>query len=390
MAHDIVIIGGGYAGSIAANRLAASAAGRRADLTVTMVNPRGRFVERIRLHEYAASTREDATVPYSSLLNPGVRLVQARATGIDATSRTVALDSGATLEYDHLVYAPGSGASAAPGGAHTIDDQDAAARFRVALADARRRGATRVAVVGGGLTAIETASELAESNADLRVSLHAAHLGPSLGEGAKAHVRATMTRLGVALHEGATVPADAADLARVLDVDLVVWCAGFAVPGLAASSGLPVDAHGRLRVSPTLHSLADDRILGAGDAARIDDPRYDYLRMACATAMPQGGRAADNILRSIEGRAALAHSNGFIAQCVSLGRRDAVVQYVHLDDSPWPLVWTGALGAWAKERICRWTIDWQRGEGRRSGSYVWVPRRLRAAASAPARDLVRA
>lgn len=41
----VVVIGGGYAGVMAANRLAS-----RDDLAVTLVNPRPQFVERIRLH----------------------------------------------------------------------------------------------------------------------------------------------------------------------------------------------------------------------------------------------------------------------------------------------------------------------------------------------------
>jgi NADH dehydrogenase FAD-containing subunit len=42
---EIVVVGGGYAGVMAANRLT-----RRHDAVVTLINPRPRFVERIRLH----------------------------------------------------------------------------------------------------------------------------------------------------------------------------------------------------------------------------------------------------------------------------------------------------------------------------------------------------
>ena len=42
---EVVVIGGGYAGVMAANRLT-----RRADVAVTLVNPRPMFVDRIRLH----------------------------------------------------------------------------------------------------------------------------------------------------------------------------------------------------------------------------------------------------------------------------------------------------------------------------------------------------
>lgn len=47
----VVVLGGGYAGTLAANRLQA-----RADVEVTLVNPRPQFVERIRLHQLVAGT----------------------------------------------------------------------------------------------------------------------------------------------------------------------------------------------------------------------------------------------------------------------------------------------------------------------------------------------
>ena len=48
----IVVIGGGYAGTLAANHLRL-----RADLDITVVNPRPVFVERIRLHQIGRRQR---------------------------------------------------------------------------------------------------------------------------------------------------------------------------------------------------------------------------------------------------------------------------------------------------------------------------------------------
>ena len=47
----VVVIGGGYAGTLAANHLRS-----RADVEVTLVNPRPVFVERIRLHQLVAGS----------------------------------------------------------------------------------------------------------------------------------------------------------------------------------------------------------------------------------------------------------------------------------------------------------------------------------------------
>ena len=66
---DVVVIGGGYAGVLAANRLT-----QRDELTVTLINARSTFVERIRLHQLVGGSN-DAVVDYREILADGVRLV---------------------------------------------------------------------------------------------------------------------------------------------------------------------------------------------------------------------------------------------------------------------------------------------------------------------------
>lgn len=65
---EVVVIGGGYAGAMAANRLT-----QRDDMTVTLINPRPSFVHRIRLHQ-VASGADDPVVGYREILAEGVRL----------------------------------------------------------------------------------------------------------------------------------------------------------------------------------------------------------------------------------------------------------------------------------------------------------------------------
>ncbi len=54
----VIVIGGGYAGVLAANRLQGTPG-----VAVTLVNPRPEFVERIRLHQLAAGNHT-ATAAY--------------------------------------------------------------------------------------------------------------------------------------------------------------------------------------------------------------------------------------------------------------------------------------------------------------------------------------
>ena len=73
----VVVIGGGYAGAVAANRLQ-----QNAGVDITLVNPRPKFVQRLRLHQFAAGTG-DATADYGTLLGDGVHLVVGSATRVD-------------------------------------------------------------------------------------------------------------------------------------------------------------------------------------------------------------------------------------------------------------------------------------------------------------------
>jgi NADH:ubiquinone reductase (H+-translocating) len=156
----VVVIGGGYAGTVAANHLRV-----HADVDITLVNPRPKFVERIRLHQFAAGNY-DPTVDYGTLLGERVRLVVDSATRINTASRTVQLTSGRALDYDYVIYAVGSTGttpSAVPGAtefAHPIAELEYAQWLRASLDELDP--AAWVTVVGAGLTGTETAAELAE------------------------------------------------------------------------------------------------------------------------------------------------------------------------------------------------------------------------------------
>lgn len=108
---DVVVVGGGYAGVMAANRLT-----QREDVAVTLVNPRREFVERIRLHQLVGGS-DDAVAEYREVLAEGVRLVVDTVARIDAGGCGVVLESGGVVGYEYLIYAVGSGGAGpkAPG-----------------------------------------------------------------------------------------------------------------------------------------------------------------------------------------------------------------------------------------------------------------------------------
>ena len=135
---NVVVIGGGCAGVMAANRLT-----QRNDVTVALINPRPAFVERLRLHQLVGGS-DDAVVDYREVLAKRVRLVVDTVTRIDAAERGVTLASGGTIGYDYLIYAVGSGSAdpTVPGAAefaYPIATLEAAQRLRPAIDAAVRR-----------------------------------------------------------------------------------------------------------------------------------------------------------------------------------------------------------------------------------------------------------
>jgi NADH:ubiquinone reductase (H+-translocating) len=371
----IVVIGGGYAGTLAANHLRL-----RADADITVVNPRPVFVERIRLHQLVAGSGT-AAVDYGTLLGEGIRLVVENAARINTIDATVELTSGAVLDYDYVVYAVGSTGvlpTTVPGAAefaYPLAELEQAERLRDVLDELHPDAP--VTVVGAGLTGIETASELAEQGR--RVSLVCGGvLGPSLSRPGRRSVAKWLRRLGVDVLEAAAVREVRSDAVvlnssqpagAVLPSAVTVWTAGFGVPDLAARSGLRTDALGRLLTDETLTSVDDPRIVAAGDAAAPSD---QPLRMSCQAAIPLGAQAANTLLCRIAGTPPAAINQAFTGQCISLGRSYATVQLARPDDTPVNLFIGGRVAASIKEAVCKATVWGIRREAAKPGWYRWL------------------
>jgi NADH:quinone reductase (non-electrogenic) len=366
----VVVIGGGYSGTFAANHLR-----MRGDVDITLVNPRPKFVERIRLHQYVTGNY-DATVDYGTLLGEGIRLVVDSAVRIDTASRTVALASGRALDYDYVIYAVGStGAvpASVPGAAefaYPIAELELAQRLRDAMDELHPDAP--ITVVGAGLTGTETAAELAEQGHNVTL-VCGGQLVPTLSEPGRRSTAKRLRKLGVKVLETDMVTEVRSDAVVFADgavrpSAMTIWTAGFGVPELAAASGLRTDALGRLLTDETLTSVDDPRIVAAGDAAA---PSGEPLRMSCQAATQLGPQAANTVLSRIAGTTPVVFDHAFVGSCVSLGRHAATVQLARKDDTPVNYYIGGRIGASLKEAICKSTLWGIRREARKPGSAFW-------------------
>ncbi|MFJ2766262.1 NAD(P)/FAD-dependent oxidoreductase [Streptomyces sp. NPDC087300] len=265
MSHRLVVVGAGYACLPAAKRLARRL--HRHDVTVTLVNASDRFVERVRLR---------------------------------------------SIGYDTLVYAGGSQArfDGVPGAAehvHAVAAPEQAMRLRYRVAEIASGGT--VAVVGGGLTGLETASELPESHPWLCVRLFtsADDVGTGLAPRGRTHLRHALDRLGVSIRPKTVVTAvreDGLDTrdGRPCAADAVVWTTGFRAPDLAGAAGFATDQIGRILVDATLRSISLPEVYAIGDAAAGMPVNGTRSRMSCQAALPMGRGVADVVAARLTGR----------------------------------------------------------------------------------------
>ena len=389
MKHRILVLGAGYAGAGVAGRLA-----RRLhpeDTEITLVNAEPDFVERIRLHQLAAGQ----DLPHRALADffagTGVRVRLARVTGVDADHGTVALiDAGGgadRLAYDTLVYALGSGwdAQGAPGvaeHAHEIASRRGALRLRERLAGLRA-GAS-VAVVGGGLTGIEAATEIAAARPELDVALATdGEPGDRLGPKARAHLHRAFDRLGIAVHERVAV--ERVEAAQVVCADgarlpseATVWSAGFAVHPIAADCGLETAEDGRIVADDTMRSVSHPAIHAVGDSVHVIAEHGRPLPMSCASAGFSARRAAAAIVGDLTGRPVPKSPLRHLGNCIGLGPEDAVFQAVDADLHPRPWLLRGRAAARFKTFVFRGAV-WN--VARPDGGLPTRRRRLAAAHS---------
>ncbi len=371
MKHRIVVLGAGYAGAIAAGRLAKRL--HPDDIEITLVNAEPDFVERVRMHQLAAG--QDLQAPPADATSsraPACRCGWRRSPPSTSTarpSRIVDADGPGEIAYDTLVYALGSAAAdhGVPGvaeHAHDIAGKQSALRLRERLADLAAGGT--VLVVGGGLTGIEAATEIAEARPDLDVALAARGglgdwleregpappaqgLRPARHHRARAHRhhRRRADRRGHRRRPRDPGRGDRVDgrLRRPPDRR------GHDPGGLR-------DRADRRRRHHAL-GLAPRRLRRRRRRARTGRERHaaaDVLRLGS----PHGLAGRRRHRRPPDRTPDPPNKIGYTGQCISLGRRDGIVQWVTPDDQPKPSAVTGKTAARLKELICKaaaWSIS---------------------------------
>jgi NADH dehydrogenase FAD-containing subunit len=363
MQHRIVVLGAGYTGTTAAGRLAKRL--HREDVAITLVHAEPDFVERVRMHQLAVG-QDLKPRPFSEMFaDTAVELKQAKVTGVDVDRKTVSVidaNGAEELEYDTLVYALGSdwndqGVPGTAEHAYEIASRPGALRLRERLA--RLVAGQTVVVVGGGLTGLEATTEIAEARPDLDVALAArGGLGDWLSPKGRRHLRKVFDKLGITLHEHAAVTG--VEAGRVTTADgtsipaaVTVWTTGFAVHPIAKATTLDITDTGQIVVDGSMRSVSHPDVYAIGDAAMAMGPGDKPLRMSCASGVLTAWQAADAIAARLTGGKLPTVSIRYFNQCISLGRKEGVIQYVTADDRAVRAALTGRIAAVYKELVCK-------------------------------------
>ena len=336
--QHVVIVGGGFGGLYAAQRLAKE----RDTLDVTLLDRQNYHLFQPLLYQVATAglSAGDIASPIRGILrkakNVTVRLGE--ATAVNLAAKQVQLAGGGVLAYDQLVLTPGVRHSYfghpewerhAPG-LKSIDDA-LEVRRKVLLAfekaevepdQAERDALLTFVVVGGGPTGVELAGALAELSRftfarDFRaidprlarivlveagprvVSAFSEKLSQKaldslhrLGVEVRLDTRVThLDETGVKLHPDEQLPSRT-----------VLWAAGVEASPLAKSLDVPLDRGGRVIVNDDLSIPGHPDAYCIGDLACFQLPNGHTLPGLAPVAIQQGKHVAENVIAARWGR----------------------------------------------------------------------------------------
>ena len=298
---QVVIVGAGFGGLSAAQKLAGAAA------DVTVIDRRNHHLFQPLLYQVATAGLAPTQIanPIRSILNrqANVRVEFDEVTGVDLAGRRVRLGER-TLAYDHLILATGAThayfghdewAAYAPGLKSLQDALGVRRRILTAFEaadaiedDGERMRLLTFVVVGAGPTGVELAGAIAElARRALQSDFHRLrHVAPRVllveagprvlapfAESLSAYALRALRHLGVEVRLGQAVTgcdAGGVDLGgERVAAGNVIWAAGVQASPAGAWLGAETDRAGRILVEPDLSLPGHPEVFVVGDLALI-------------------------------------------------------------------------------------------------------------------------
>jgi NADH dehydrogenase len=364
----LLVLGGGFGGLDVARAIGRSRTARNYWDTL-LIDKENFFQFNPLLPAVAVGAVETRHIVYplrEMALHRHIRFIKNKATHIDLVQRTVRLHNDLEMPYDALVIGVGSVTNdyGIPGvGENTrpfktiVDAMYLRARVvelfemaEQAESAAQRRRLLSFLVVGGGVTGVEVAAELADMARDTLLprypSLSASDLSITVLEGGdrvvntarpghSAYVHRHLERRGLIIRLNARVMRVEPKVVQLTDgtrfeAFTIVWTAGVRPPDVVTELPLLHAKDGRVRVDEQLHALLPDgkplaEVYVIGDCAAADRGDGTYHPGLSQTAIKMGSHVGETLVRQAQHRPPRRfefHNAGYI---ISLGKHSSVL-----------------------------------------------------------------
>ena len=362
--HHVVIVGGGFGGLYAAQKLA------KAPVKVTLIDKRNFHVFQPLLYQVATGglSPADISSPLRALLskNKNTEVLMGEVTQIDPERQTVKLRYR-EIEYDSLILATGvthqyfgnDWEEKAPG-LKTIENA-LEIRRRVFIAfesaekepnPARRKDWLTFVLVGGGPAGVELAGALAElahgtlkedfrnidtSEAEIILLQSREHILPIYPPHLSLKAQKSLEKLGVTVKTGVRVTDIRGQLITYRDGDrleqirtrTILWTAGMKASPianmLAECADAQLDKAGRVMVEPDFHLAKYQNIFVIGDLAHYPDGEGGILPGIAPVAMQEGEYVARFIRNGLQNRPLKPFKYTDWGNLAVIGKHEAVV-----------------------------------------------------------------
>lgn len=341
--HHIVIVGGGFGGLYAANKLG------NKPVQVTLIDKRNFHLFQPLLYQVATGGLGPSEVAYPlrSALSKyrNVEVMQAEVVDIAPEQQQVILRDGQTVSYDSLVVATGTHhhyfghdewEDVAPG-LKTIEDA-LEMRTRIFMAfeeaeretdPAQRRAWMTFVVVGGGPTGVELAGAIGElanntlrndfrhidtSDAQILLLEGVDRILPPYPKELSQEAEKALVEIGVTVRtntlvthiEDTLITMKSNGYEEQIQAHTILWGAGMRASGLARvlheRFGTEVDRAGRVIVAPDISLPGHPNVFAIGDMANYQHGTDKPLPGVASVAMQQGEYIARLIVDRVQGR----------------------------------------------------------------------------------------
>ncbi|MFA9560048.1 NAD(P)/FAD-dependent oxidoreductase [Evansella sp. AB-rgal1] len=275
--RNLLILGGGYGGFRIIQRLLASSTIK--DVSITLIEKEPYHSLKTEFYALAAGTVADTHLRLSFPNDVRLELKFEAVSEIMLENQIVKLSNGDELSYDDLIIGLGCEDKYhnVPGAAEntlSIQSMRRARKTYHVLQSVKANG--KVAIVGGGLSGVELASELRESRRDLHVQLYdrgkniLSMFPPKLYH----YVTDWLLENDVEIINEANITKVEREViynhGNPVEVDAIIWTAGIQANQIVRQLDVDKDNMGRVRVTKHYHIPGYKNVFVVGDCAALD------------------------------------------------------------------------------------------------------------------------